>query len=91
MATLVIESFPEDLYARLKKTAAAHQRSVPQETIRLLEVALALDPRATQERNGASYWSTRNLLPAFEAALRSGAFSGGTDSAEVMSDERDAR
>jgi plasmid stability protein len=91
MATLVIESFPESLQARLEETAAAHRRSVPQETIHLLEKALAVDAALAPERNGSSYWSTRKLLPEFEAALRSGAFHGGTDSTRLISDERDAR
>ena len=91
MATLVIESFPESLHVRLEKTAAAHQHSVPQETIHLLEKALAADFSAAPESNGVSYWANRRLLPEFEAVLRSGAFRGGTDSTQLISDERDAR
>ena len=91
MATLVIESFPESLHARLEKTAAAHRRTVPQETIRLLEEALASHATASPRPAGATYWSTRSLLPEYESALRSGAFSSGPDSASVISDERDAR
>ncbi len=41
MPTLVIKSFPEELHAKLKAMAAAHRRSVTQETIHLLETALA--------------------------------------------------
>lgn len=33
MPALVIKSFPDQLHARLKRTAAANRRSVTQETI----------------------------------------------------------
>ncbi len=94
MPALVIESFPEELHAKLKRTAAAHRRSVTQETIHLIETALA------SEESGAapltppspvSYWANRKLLPEWDAALRAGAFSGGTDSTQIISEERDVR
>ena len=92
MATLVIESFPESLQARIEKKAAAHRRSVPQEAIHLLETALAAgDQAAAPGRPDASYWATRRLQPEFEAALRSGAFRGGIDSTRLISEEREAR
>jgi hypothetical protein len=91
MATLVNESFLESLQGRLEKTAAAHQRCVPEDTICLLEKALAVDAPVALERHGASYCGTRKLLEEFDAALRSGTFHGGTDSTRLISDERDAR
>jgi plasmid stability protein len=88
MPTLVIKSFPAALHARLKQTAAAHRRSVTQETIHLLEQALASEaPRATR----GSYWARRELLPEYEILLKSGALSGGTDSSLMISGERDVR
>ncbi|MBC7368246.1 MAG: hypothetical protein H7343_15775 [Undibacterium sp.] len=91
MATLVIESFPESLRTRLEQTAAAHRRSVPQETIHLLEKALAVTPPIPPVRSGPSYWGTRRVLPSLEAALRSAPSDHSIDSTRIISDERDAR
>jgi plasmid stability protein len=91
MPTLVIKSFPEELHAKLKAMAAAHRRSVTQETIHLLETALASGETARVAETPTSYWATRKLLPEFEEALKAGAFSGGTDSTTIISEERDAR
>ncbi len=92
MPALVIKSFPEDLHARLRRIAAAHRRSVTQETIHLLETAIAAEeaPTAPPSAN-VSKWANRKLLPEYEAMLASGAFSGGTDSTIAISEERDAR
>ncbi len=94
MATIVIKSFPEDLHARLKVVAAAHRRSVTQETIHLLEIALSGEANlvlGTPTNGQSSYWERRRLLPEFEEALHGGAFAGGTDSTQGISDERDER
>ncbi len=91
MATLVIKSFPESLHARLRETAAAHRRSVTQETIHLLETALAGKPNASGDPQPIAVWAKRKLLPEYEAFLKSGALSGGTDSTELLSEDRDAR
>ena len=92
MPALVIKSFPEELHAKLRQTAAAHRRSVTQETIHLIEVALNVEAKASPPTSPAvSKWANRRLLPEFEAMIKSGAFSGGTDSTEIISEERDAR
>jgi len=92
MATLVIKSFPENLHARLKQTAAAHRRSVTQETIYLLEAALISEVNSSPVAGASqSKWANRKLLPEYEAMLASGAFTGGTDSTQIISEERDAR
>ena len=90
MAALIIEPFPETLHARLQQTAAAHHRSITQETIHLLEKALDAEP-APSAAALQGYWATRKLLPEYEAALKAGAFSGGTDSTQIISEDRDAR
>lgn len=46
MATLVLRNVPDDLYQRLKETAAEHQRSMTQEAIVMLKGALAPEPDA---------------------------------------------
>jgi plasmid stability protein len=91
MPALVIESFPEALHAKLQQIAAAHRRSVPQETIHLIELAISTEEQKPATDSTPSYWANRKLLPEFEAALKAGAFSGGTDSTQIISDERDAR
>lgn len=91
MATLVIKSFPEELHAKLKAMAAAHRRSVTQETIHLIETALASEETARVAEAPTSYWAKRKLLPEYEALLNSGALSSEVDSAIGLSEERDAR
>jgi plasmid stability protein len=93
MPALVIKSFPKALHVRLKRIAAEHRRSVTQETIHLIELAMSSEekqPSATHATT-PSYWATRKLLPEYEAALKAGAFSSGTDSTQIISEERDAR
>ena len=87
------QHYTETLHARLRQVAAAHRRSVTQETIHLIETAMAredIHPPATGTPE-VSYWATRKLLPEYETALKAGAFSGGTDSTQIISEERDAR
>ena len=91
MPALVIESFPEALQARLKQTAAAHRRTVTQETIHLIERALAAEPAAPPAPVKAGYWANRKLLPEYKALLESGALAGGTDSTQIISEMRDGR
>lgn len=88
MATLVIKTFPEDLHARLKLTAAEHRRSVTQEAIYLLEKALSGEAAGGGVE---SYWAKRELLPAFRKALDDGAFTNGEESTVSISEERDER
>ena len=91
MPALVIESFPEALHAKLLQFAEVHQRTVPQETIHLIELAISTEEQKPAADSTPSYWANRRLLPEFEAALKAGAFSGGTDSTQIISEERDAR
>ncbi len=53
MATLVLRNVPDDLYQRLKQTAAAHHRSMNQEAIVVLKGALTQEldvtPKPTWE------------------------------------------
>ena len=93
MPALVIKSFPEALHARLRQIAARHRRSVTQETIHLIELAISSEEKTPSASGGSgtSYWANRKLLPEYEAMLETGAFSGGTDSTQIISEERDAR
>lgn len=93
MPTLVIKSVPDSLHRRLKKIAAAHRRSLTQETIHLIEKALTHEEAAagTSVRQGASYWGRRPLVPSYAEALSSGAFNDGEDSTTGISAQRDER
>ena len=92
MPALVIKSFPEELHAKLRQIAAAHRRSVTQETIHLLETAIAEEEKATTTAPAnQSKWANRKLLPEYEALLKSGALTSGVDSTIGLSEERDAR
>jgi len=92
MATLVIKSFPEALHARLKQTAASNRRSVTQETIHLIETAIAAEtPPLAGNGGGQSKWANRKLLPEYEAALKAGLLTSNVDSTIGLSEERDAR
>lgn len=93
MPTLVIKSVPAKLHARLKRVAASNRRSLTQETLHLLENALAAKEVTSPAASlmGPAYWSTRPLQPAFAAAQAAGAFAGGQDSTAGISAERDER
>ena len=93
MPALVIKSFPEDLHAKLRLIAASHRRSVTQETIHLLEKAMAAEDKSPDAASGSgtSYWANRKLLPEYEALLNSGALTSSVDSTISLSEERDAR
>ena len=91
MPALVIKSFPEALHARLRQMAAAHRRSVTQETIHLLESAIATEEKSPASPAGQSKWANRKLLPEYEALLKSGALTSDTDCTIGLSEERDAR
>ena len=52
MATITLKNIPDDLYAKLKKSAAAHRRSMNNEAIVCIERVLAanrIDPKAFLE------------------------------------------
>ena len=87
MPAIVLKSVPETLHNRLKRAAAAHRRSLTQEAIVLLEAALAQQEAPAQ--NPEPYFARRVLLPEFAALQKSGIFSGGPDSAELISEDRD--
>ena len=93
MPTLVIKSLPDVLHHRLKRTAAAHRRSLTQETMHLLEKALDAEETETAAapRQGLSYWGRRPLVPTYANALSSGAFADGQDSTAAISAARDER
>jgi hypothetical protein len=72
---------PDDLYRKVEVEALA-RRMTPEEIILTsLEKELG--------NSSGSYWANRELLPEYEVAMREGAFSGGTDSTVIISEDRD--
>jgi plasmid stability protein len=47
MPTLVVENVPPEVYERLRKRAAARQRTLPEETLYLLQQILGQEDRRT--------------------------------------------
>ena len=91
MPALVIKSFPEALHAKLRQIATAHRRSLTQETIHLLESAIAAEEKTPPASPPIAYWQKRKLLPEYEALLKSGQLQSDDDCAIGLSEERDAR
>jgi len=80
---------PGPLYKKVKIRAVERGQTLKQIVLTSLERELEA-PQAIEEAP-SSYWANRKLLPKYEAALKAGAFSGGTDSTQIISEERDAR
>jgi len=80
---------PDPLYRRAKIHAV--------ETGRTLKdlVLTSLDKELSSQNPGPapaqSFMERRKLLPAYEAALKAGAYSGGTDSSIIVSEDRSSR
>ena len=80
---------PESLYRKAKIRAIERGQTLKQIVLTSLE--RELEPSAVAADPPVSYWANRKLLPEYEAALKAGAFSGGTDSTIIISEDRDAR
>lgn len=81
---------PEPLYKKAKIRAVETGRTLKDLVLASLERELQAEQSIVGEPT-PSYWANRKLRPAYEAALKAGAFSGGTDSTQIISEERDAR
>ena len=80
---------PEDLYKKVKIRAVEQGQTLRQ--IVLISLERELEAPKTAQEAPNSYWANRRLLPEYEAALKSGALSGGTDSTVIISEDRDSR
>lgn len=80
---------PEPLYRKVKIRAIERGQTLKQIVLNSLEREMEV-PKSVGEAP-ASYWANRKLLPEYEAALKSGALSGGTDSTIIVSEDRDSR
>lgn len=81
---------PEPLYKKAKIRAVETGRTLKDLVLASLERELQAG-QSTVGEPAPSYWANRKLRPEYEAALKAGAFSGGTDSTQIISEERDAR
>lgn len=80
---------PEALYKKAKIRAVERGQTLKQIVLASLERELEAVPGG--EEAPVSAWARRKLLPEYEAALKARAFSGGTDSTAIISEDRDAR
>ncbi len=80
---------PEVLYKKAKIRAVERGQTLKQIVLESLEKELE-SPTAVEEAP-SPYWANRPLLAEFKKHWESGELSGGTDSTEMISDDRDAR
>ncbi|MGL5018518.1 MAG: hypothetical protein ACRDBP_10310, partial [Luteolibacter sp.] len=75
---------PDGLYRRAKIRAVETGRTLKDLVLTSLEKEL--DPSSMPQTSPT--WANRKLRPDFEAALKAGAFSRGTDSTVIISEDR---
>lgn len=80
---------PEALYKKAKIRAIETGQTLKQ--LVLTSLTKELEPVSSSPTAGQSFMERRKLLPAYEAALKAGAFSGGTDSTQMISEDRSSR
>ncbi len=80
---------PDSLYKKAKILAIERGQTLKQVVLDSLEREMGASAPAKIEN--ATQWANRKLLPAYEAALKAGAFSGGTDSTILISEDREDR
>jgi plasmid stability protein len=76
MPTLIVENVPPEVYERLQQRAAAQQRTLPEETLHLLQQVLREEDRPTprlpefilSEEISAPYNLPRSSQPVFVVA-----------------------
>ena len=84
--TIVI---PELLYKKAKIEAVERGTSLKELMLTALEIEI--NRSKTEVLPKKPGWATRELLPEYISLIKEGAFSGGSDSTLIISDERDAR
>lgn len=78
---------PEALYRRAKIQAAETGRTLKEIVLVSLEKELTHSISVPQK----SFWERRKLHPGCAAALKAGAYLGGTDSTTMVSEDRTSR
>jgi hypothetical protein len=82
---------PEPLCKQAKIRAVETGQTLRQLVIVALTRDLAAPPAAAAAEPRKSFWERRTLLPEYEAALKAGAYSGGTDSTVMIAEDRSSR
>ena len=82
---------PESLYRKAK--IRAFERGTSLRALVVDAVAREIDPpqAADQSSSGAGFFARRKLLPEYEALMKAGALAGGSDSTQVVSEDRSSR
>lgn len=80
---------PDALYKKAKIRAIERGQTLKE--IVLTSLTKELEPAPADLTAGQSFHEKRKLLPAYEAALKAGAFSGGTDSSQLLTEDRSSR
>lgn len=80
---------PDPLYRKAKIRAIETGQTLKQ--IVLTSLTRELEPIAATQKPGQSFMERRKLLPAYQAALNAGAFSGGADSTQILSEDQSSR
>lgn len=80
---------PEALYKKAKIYAV--ERGQTLKDVVILSLTKELEPVSSGPAAGRSFMERRKLLPGYEAALKAGAYSGGTDSTDIISQDRSSR
>lgn len=80
---------PEALYKKAKIRAVETGQTLKQIVLTSLEKEL--EPSISVAEETGSYWANRKLRPEFKKYWESGSIDSGTDSTQIISEERDAR
>ncbi len=80
---------PEPLYKRAKIRAVEQGQTLKDLVLNALQRELTV--RSRDDSPAQSFVDRRKLLPSYEAALNAGAFSGGSDSTVIVSEDRSSR
>jgi hypothetical protein len=82
-------NIPKALYERAKLRMEETGQTLEELVLFSLERALAVVPLV--ETTTKNYWSNRKMRPEFKRLWESGEFGGGTESTQIISEDRDGR
>jgi len=80
---------PDPLYKKAKMRAAQTGQTLRNLVLAALSRELEAPPPDAEGEK--SFWERRELLPEYEAAMKPGAYSEGTDSVTMISEDRSSR
>lgn len=80
---------PEALYKKAKIRAVETGQTLKQIVLTSLEKEL--NPTAKVAEEPGLYWANRKIRPGFQQIVESGILDGGTDSTQIISEDRSSR